>query len=255
MSEQWKTRMNEKDEDRPWTYPKVGGTGRGSSNLPEGEGVTEPPLVAPRYTSSDVTLVGPDGFTRLAPVRMAEREALRSRLASWFGDDRQAFLVSHLAPVVERIVADRLAEAEFHVEQLRDACDSAERSLERIEARAVELATERDAALARIAMAERLIDSWEHDAPDHSNPVFIGRLRERLRRDPAPVRLRGEERCVVCSRLAPLHGGLCCFHKYDEQPLCIHCASDEDPACEHEWLDRPESDTRECLICGTEVAG
>jgi hypothetical protein len=25
--------------------------------------------------------------------------------------------------------------------------------------------------------------------------------------------------------------------------------------CAHEWLDRPESDTRECLICGTEVAG
>lgn len=29
-------------------------------------------------------------------------------------------------------------------------------------------------------------------------------------------------------------------------------AADE---CAHEWLDRPESDTRECLICGTEVAG
>lgn len=25
--------------------------------------------------------------------------------------------------------------------------------------------------------------------------------------------------------------------------------------CAHEWLYRPESDTRECLICGTEVAG
>ena len=25
--------------------------------------------------------------------------------------------------------------------------------------------------------------------------------------------------------------------------------------CQHHWLDRPESDTRECLICGTEVAG
>ncbi len=23
--------------------------------------------------------------------------------------------------------------------------------------------------------------------------------------------------------------------------------------CYHEWLDRPESSTRECLICGTEV--
>lgn len=143
----------------------------------------------------------------------------------------------------------QVAEAEFHIQQLTEARDRAE---------------------ARIARAERLIDSWERDAPDHSNSVFIGRLRECLRHDPAPVRLREgpvpehqvgsvadlhPERCVVCSRLAPLHGGLCCFHKYDEQPLCIHCASDEDPACDHQWLDRPESDTRECLICGTEVAG
>lgn len=44
----------------------------------------------------------------------------------------------------------------------------------------------------RIARAEALIDAWEHDAPDHLEPVFIGRLREVLRRDPAPVRLRGE---------------------------------------------------------------
>lgn len=80
----------------------------------------------------------------------------------------------------------RAEEAEYHIEQLRGALDGAER----IGERAAELATERDAALARIARAERLIDSWEHDAPDHSNPVFIGRLRECLRRDPAPVRLR-----------------------------------------------------------------
>jgi hypothetical protein len=99
---------------------------------------------------------------------------------------------------------------------------------ERLAERAVQLATERNAALARIARAERLIDSWEHDAPDHSNPVFIGRLREVLRRDPAPVRLRDDESCVVCSRLAPKHGGLCCFHKYDEQPTCDGCATDEE---------------------------
>lgn len=37
------------------------------------------------------------------------------------------------------------------------------------------------------------------------------------------------------------------------------CECMDDPfapiPCEHEWLDRPESDTRECLVCGTEVAG
>ena len=32
-------------------------------------------------------------------------------------------------------------------------------------------------------------------------------------------------------------------------------AADMESECSHEWLDRPESDTRQCLICGTEVAG
>jgi hypothetical protein len=152
---------------------------------------------------------GPDALDSL-PLAVL----LHSRLASWFGDDRQSFLVADLVPVVTQIIAEyqhaalemarkadiaesRAEEAEYHVEQLRDARDSAERRLER---------------------AERLIDSWEHDAPDHSNPVFIGRLRECLRRAPASVRLRGE-------------------------------------GCDHDWLDRPESDTRECLLCGAEVAG
>lgn len=114
---------------------------------------------------SDPNLIGPDGFTRLGPAS-AE-------------------------------VGSNTGEAEFHIEQLRDALDSAERRIER---------------------TERLIDSWERDAPDHSNPVFIGRLRESLRRDPAPVCLRSDK-------------------------------------CAHDWLDRPESDTRECLICGAEALG
>ena len=49
---------------------------------------------------------------------------------------------------------------------------------------------ERDVLAARIARAEALIDAWEHDAPGLVVPVFIGRLREVLRRDPAPVHLR-----------------------------------------------------------------
>lgn len=85
----------------------------------------------------------------------------------------------------------RAEEAEFHIEQLRDALDSAER----IGERAAELATERDAALARIARAERLIDSWEHDAPDHSNPVFIGRLRECLTQRPIEIAQVHQPRC------------------------------------------------------------
>lgn len=152
-----------------------------------------PQSECPPFCPHDFGPVGPDGFTRLAGY-VAEyvndsSAALRVRVteAQW-----NALEMARKADAAER----RAEEAEYHVEQLRDARDRAERRNER---------------------AEALIDSWEHDAPGHSNPIFIGRLREVLRRDPAPVRLRDE--------------------------------------CAHEWLDRPESDTRECLICGTEVAG
>lgn len=146
----------------------------------------------------------------------------------------------------------RAEEAEFHVEQLRDALDSAER----IGERAAELATERDAALARIARAERLIDSWEHDAPEHSNPVFIGRLRECLRRDPAPVRLRGEQ-CDCAGRLIETnaHQDTCPVEQERWNDSEYVVAWEAANPCDHDWLDRPESDTRECLICGAEVAG
>lgn len=33
---------------------------------------------------------------------------------------------------------------------------------------------------------------------------------------------------------------------------CYYPDACSEPACRHEWLDRPESDTRECLICGDE---
>lgn len=124
--------------------------------------------------SDDPTPVGPDAFTPLAPVadyraafyRVLERcEELKAQVAEF---QYNALEMARKADLAER----RAEEAEFHVEQLRDARDSAERRIER---------------------ADRLIDSWEHDAPDHSNPVFIGRLRECLRRDPAPIRLRMEE--------------------------------------------------------------
>lgn len=91
--------------------------------------------------------------------------ALRVRLTE---AESNALEMARKAEQAER----RAEEAEFHVEQLRDARNSAERRIER---------------------AEHLIDSWEHlvcDAPGHLEPVFIGRLREVLRRDPAPVRLR-----------------------------------------------------------------
>jgi hypothetical protein len=114
------------------------------------------------------------------PLTEDERQVLRGRLAEWFGDDRQSFLVSHLAPVVEHIAADRALEMSRQVEQEQRRAEDAEAEVERLRE--------------RVERTLRLIDSWEHDAPDHSNPVFIGRLRECLRRDPAPVRLRGGQR-------------------------------------------------------------
>ena len=32
--------------------------------------------------------------------------------------------------------------------------------------------------------------------------------------------MHAEDRCVVCASSAPRHGGLCCSHRYDEQPEC-----------------------------------
>ena len=54
------------------------------------------------------------------------------------------------------------------------------------------LAEARAEVQSRIDRAEGLIDAWEHDAPGLLEPIFIGRLREVLRRDPAPVRLRAD---------------------------------------------------------------
>lgn len=148
-----------------------------------------------------------------------ERQVLRGRLVEWFGDDRQSFLVSHLAPVVEHITAARALEMSRRVEQAERRAEGAEAEVERLrdllretlqqqpfrvaeanrlraeeaEYHVEQLRDARDSAERRIERAERLIDSWEHDAPGHSNPVFIGRLRECLRHAPAPVRLRGNE--------------------------------------------------------------
>lgn len=189
---------------------------------------------------SDCDCAGADSYRDAFFLVFERCNELKTEVAE---HQHNALEMARKADLAER----RAEEAEYHVEQLRDARDSAERSAERIEARAVELATERDAALARIARAERLIDSWDHDAPQHSNPVFIGRLREVLQRDPAPVRLRG----LYTSIHAPESG---CMTEHSP-PESGHDDECTEHCGEHQWLDRPESDTRECLICGIEVAG
>lgn len=108
----------------------------------------------------------------------------------------------------------RAEEAEYHVEQLRDARDRAERRIER---------------------ACEVLDGWEHDGPKgYQFHLLILRVREAL---------DGAGR--ACRR---------CGCGVDGDGQCP-CGCDEPNECDHEWLDRPESDTRECLICGTEVAG
>lgn len=111
----------------------------------------------------------------------ADREHLRVRLASWFGDGRQAFLVSHLAPAVERIKADacaqatgdmsalhqQVAECEWLLRMTMDARDRAERQAEAL-----------DAAFERV---HKVLHGWEHDGPDDpAMRLLIQRVREAL---------------------------------------------------------------------------
>jgi len=61
------------------------------------------------------------------------------------------------------------------------------------------------------------------------------------------------DRCVICAGSAPRHGGLCCDHRYDDQPPCDMCVTppaksqlggeaDATDAAAYEW---PENFGRE----------
>lgn len=107
---------------------------------------------------------------------------------------------------------------------------------------ALEMARKADIAEARsegadaaIERARDVLDGWEHDGPKgYEFHLLILRVREAL---------DGATR--ACRR---------CECGVDGDGQCP-CGCDEPNDCDHDWLDRPESDTRECLICGTEVAG
>lgn len=203
----------------------------------------------------------------------ADRADLHARLVSWFGDDRQAFLVSHLAPLVDRIKADgylaglaagvevrasefqqtalemarkadqaerRAEEAEFHVEQLRDARDSAERRLAWVKVAEGQQGAGDDTW--KVAVYQETAQArceWCGQASGHENGCRLG-----LGPDE-----RGAHR-TDCNCAPPYAD---CRHPACD---CTDCVYDCPGSCgDHQWLDRPESDTRECLICGTEVAG
>lgn len=154
------------------------------------------------------TLVGPDGFTRMADY-VAEYvtvspAALRAQVAE---AQYNALEMARKADAAER----RAEEAEFHVEQLRDARDCAERRAEELEGVLAEVKWAFDLQCPP-SPRERYVDKGALYAHSWWNTVLGSILRRADLLDAA----RG---------------------------------------CDHEWLDRPESDTRECLICGTEVAG
>lgn len=119
----------------------------------------------------------------------SDRADLHARLTSWFGDDRQAFLVSHLAPVVDRIKADAHAAGAADALEMARKANLAERRAEDAEAE-----------------VEGLRERWEHVAEG----------------------VQGS-------------GG-------DAWSVSVFIERD----CAHEWLDRPESDTAVCELCGAE---
>lgn len=69
----------------------------------------------------------------------ADKEALHARLVSWFGDDRQAFLVSHLAPVVDRIKTEALLDMSRKAELAERRAEDAGAEVERLRSVLVEV--------------------------------------------------------------------------------------------------------------------
>ena len=226
-------------------------------------------------------------------------DATVGRLAEIIASDAALVRVGQAEALRER----RAEESEFHVEQLRDARDSAERRIER---------------------ADALLDGWEHDGPDDpAILLLIQRVREVLvgsrgevgtgagegatGQDTGTAWVTRSEDCpeapaqahlsaaddsdaALCPCGEPIghahHCGSCCGcgaadqhehmamvehlrrcpicdMRFDKECAACGCGLDgygNCPCgcygwdrCDHDWLDRPESDSRECLICGVEV--
>lgn len=155
-----------------------------------------------------------------------ERSLLAKPLVSWFGDERQSFLVTQIAPTVERILAARVAEFQWNALEMARKADQAERRAEGAEAELERLKAAADLVGHQAACLVDPCDCWMSDlAPllEYERPQWVK---------------------VAESEQGP-EGDTWQVALYDEQP----------GPCDHEWLDRPESDTRECLICGMEATG
>lgn len=161
-----------------------------------------------------------------------DRADLHARLVSWFGDDRQAFLVSHLAPVVDRIKAEAYA-AGLAASDVRVA---------EFQWNALEMARKADQAESRAEGAEAEV--------------------ERLREVISEVRAVFDLQCPPMPSERYMDQGAWVAHSWWNKVLGnilrrveLMDELNTSGTCSHDWLDRPESDTRECLLCGTEVAG
>ena len=166
----------------------------------------------------------------------ADRADIHSRLATWFGDPRQAFLTSHLAPVVDRIKGDGyIAGLAAGVEVRTLEFQQATLEMARKAAQAERRAEGAEAELERLKAAADLVG---HQAACLVDPCDCWMS------DLAPLLEYKRPQWVKAAESKQGPEG-------DEWQVTLF----KEAACDHQWLDRPESDTRECLICGTEVAG
>lgn len=208
-----------------------------------------------------------------------DRADLHARLESWFGDDRQAFLVSHLAPVVDRIKAEACAQAvaDYRAAFFRalERCEELKTSVAERQRNALEMARKAEQAerraegaeadLERLKAAADLVghqaaclvdpcDCWMSDlAPllDYERPQWA-KVAEVEQGDGADAWT-----VAVFKEQPREHGSACaCWPPYDS---CLHpahppCACDGciGAECDHQWIDRPESDTVVCDLCGAE---
>lgn len=184
-----------------------------------------------------------------------DRADLHARLESWFGDDRQAFLVSHLAPVVDRIKSEACAQAasgaQWDALEMARKAEQAERRAEGAEAELERLKAAADLVGHQAACLVDPCDCWMSDlAPllDYERPQWakVAEVEQGEGADTWTV--------AVFKEQPREHGSDCaCWPPYDS---CSHppCACDGciGAECDHQWIDRPESDTVVCDLCGAE---
>lgn len=181
-----------------------------------------------------------------------DRADLHARLVSWFGDEGQAFLVSHLAPVVDRIKSEAcaraVAEFQWNALEMARKADQAERRAEDAEAELERLKAAADLVGHEAACLVDPCDCWMYDL--------------------APLLDGGDEsaRCPDCAAEwgRPMREG--CrrpWHHADEWEQVAETVQGsgedawvvavfEERGCNHQWIDRPESDTTVCDLCGEE---